>query len=77
MSADVAGDIVVFNEALGLFKGLSGPAIDIWNAIDGERDAAAIAALLVERYEVDVATCEADVVPFLAKLADAGLIVEA
>ena len=76
MSADVAGDVVVFNEVRGLFKGLSGPALDIWNAIDGERDAAAIAARLIARYEVDPARCESDVAQFLTKLAEAGLIIE-
>jgi hypothetical protein len=40
----------------------------IWEAIDGRRDGAAVVDALVERFEVDRATAEADYLGFVAKL---------
>jgi hypothetical protein len=48
----------------------------VWNALDGESDAGAIASSLVERFDdVSVAELDRDVKTFLDDLAAAGLVV--
>ena len=49
----------------------------VWEALDGERDAAGLAAGLVGRFEgVTLAQLEADVAAFLSEIRGAGLLRE-
>lgn len=48
----------------------------VWRLIDGRRDAAAMAGLLAEEYDADLAAIERDVRGLLSQLYEAGLIAE-
>jgi hypothetical protein len=47
----------------------------IWNRIDGTRDLAGVLDTILEAYEVDRDTAEADLLEFCHKMVDAGLLV--
>ena len=50
----------------------------VWNALDGERDVAAVADHLLPTFEgVTKAQLESDVGKFLGEMSDEGLVVEA
>ena len=50
----------------------------VWNALDGQRDAGAVADHLLPGFEgVTRSQLEADVVKFLGEMSDEGLVVEA
>jgi hypothetical protein len=50
----------------------------VWNALDGERDAAAVAEELLPTFEgVTRDQLKTDVATFLAEMSDEGLVVEA
>jgi len=50
---------------------------EVWERLDGNRSAEAIAASIVADYDVSLEQCREDVLAFLASLLDAGLVHEA
>lgn len=73
----IDGEAVLMKLDTGRFDALKDTGLLIWHAIDGRRDAAAIAALLTERYDTSQDACTADIETFLGELERAGFTVAA
>ena len=73
---EMSGDRAVILDAAGsVMTTLNEVGSVIWRELDGERDAAALAADLAPTFDgVDVETLESDINDFVASLAEAGLI---
>lgn len=79
VSRDVAGETILLPVKSGVASlesiyTLNEVARTIWELIDGERNAQAIAEELARRFDVTAAQAEADVAEFLSDLAGAGLV---
>ncbi|MGB0652399.1 MAG: PqqD family protein [Thermoplasmatota archaeon] len=53
---------------------MDAPATAIWELLEGEQTVGSLVAALVDRFDVDEATCRADVEAFLAQAKEAGLV---
>ena len=71
----IDGELVLMNIATAQFQALSGVALAIWRLLDSEPDPAVIKSILAERYDVDAATCDAEVDAFIQELERAHLLV--
>ena len=69
----VKDDLVFFDEAAGQYFATGPVGADIWELIEQPRSLRDICAVLMERYEVDEATCQAEAERFVAELLGAGL----
>lgn len=67
-------EFVLLNTRTGQFHGMGAVALAVWNAIDGVRTLAAIQAMIADRYDVERATCFAEVAAFVADLQREGLV---
>lgn len=74
VATDVDGEVLIVDLDGGELFSLSGTAKAAWEAIDGERDAAAIAALLAEIYDGNTAHIAADVAALVEELEAAALV---
>jgi hypothetical protein len=70
----VADDLVLFDEAAGRYFATGSVGADIWDLIATPQRLDAICTALVARYEVDPATCAAEVSAFVAEMVAAGLV---
>lgn len=73
VATDVDGEVLIVDLDGGELFSLSGTARAVWEAIDGARDEASIAALLAERYDGEAATIAADVSALVEQLEAAAL----
>lgn len=71
---EVAGEMFVVDAAAARLHELNGPAAVIWAGLAKGRGAAAIAADIAEKFEVDQATALADTEEFISELTAAGLL---
>jgi hypothetical protein len=69
----VKDDLVFFDEAAGQYFATGTVGADIWELIEAPCSLRAICAALMERYEVDDATCQAEATRFVEELIAAGL----
>ncbi len=76
LEADVNGEIVALDVERGQCYGLNGVASEIWRMLAQPISVAEICDTLRTDYEVDGATCEAQVQALLADLREEGLIRE-
>jgi len=76
VSYEPSGDTVVILDADGTVMTTLNPVgAVIWKALDGERDAAALAAELVPQFDgVAVHELEADIIDFVESLVEAKLV---
>lgn len=74
VATDVDGEVLIVDLDGGELFSLSGTGKAVWEAIDGERDVATIAGMLVERYDGEVGTITADVAALVADLEAAALV---
>ncbi len=74
VATDVDGEVLIVDLDGGELFSLSGTAKAVWEAIDGERDAAAIADLLAETYDGNTARIVADVAALVEELEAAALV---
>jgi hypothetical protein len=56
------------------YYGLEGTAVSVWAALETPRSLADLSAALTMEYEVDAATIETDVTPFLTEMIASGFI---
>ena len=75
LSAAIDGEVVALDVAKGACYGLDPIASRIWSLIETPTAIDDICRRLVAEYEVDVATCEADVRGLIADLLVEGLVV--
>lgn len=74
LEADVNGEIVALHVERGQCYGLNGVASEIWRMLAEPTSVAEICRTLCADYEVDSATCEAEVQDLLSNLRQEGLI---
>jgi hypothetical protein len=74
--ADVGDEVILMRLDNGALLSLIDTGAAVWRLIDGSRNAAALAALLAEDYDADLAAIEHDVRLLLTQLNEAGLIAE-
>ena len=66
--------LLMRNSATGEFYGLESIALRIWELLEQPRTVQTLCAELRNEYDVDPATCQGDVLEFLADLGREGLI---
>ena len=66
--------VLLNNAATGEYYGLESTALRIWQLIEQPRTVAAVCGELAKEYAVDPATCESDLLEFVAALLREGLI---
>lgn len=74
-SRDIGGLSYVVDPATNELHSFNAVATRVWQLIDGERSVAQVVDIIVDEFDVDRATAEADAVELLGQLADKGLIV--
>jgi len=72
--AEVDGEVVALDADRGVCYGLNKVASHVWGLIDPPARIGEVCAKLVDRYEVDAATCERQVLDLLEDLRGEGLI---
>ena len=70
----IDGEAVLVHPGQGVVRVLNQVGATLWEQIDGARSAADLAAALVAEYDVDPARAQADVLAFLADLAERGVL---
>jgi hypothetical protein len=65
---ELEGELVLLNLNTGVYFGLDSVGSAIWRLIDGFRSASEIVTAMTEEYDVDAATCRADLDRFLDAL---------
>ena len=65
---DLEGELVLLNLNTGVYFGLDSVGSAIWRLIDGSRSTSEIVSAMTAEYEVDAATCRADLDRFLDAL---------
>ena len=73
VAAHIEGQLVALSPSLQ-YVALDPMGEVIWNALDEASTVDDIVTVITERFDVDDATCRADVGVFLAQLADQGLV---
>lgn len=74
IATEVGDETLLIDLDGGEMFSLSGSARAIWDAINGERDAPAIAAALAPSFDEAVEVIERDAIALVAALAEAGLV---
>ena len=74
VSTDLAGKKAILSLKNRTYYTLDDVASPIWELIQEPRRVEDIAGVMVGRYEVDPAQCQADLLEFLQKMADLGLV---
>lgn len=76
IETSIDDETVIMDLDSGSFFALSGSALAIWTAIDGNRGRAAVLAAVCEEYGAPAGDLAGDVDAFLGELAGAGLVRE-
>lgn len=74
LATEVDGEIVALNVENGTCYGFNGTATHIWSMIDRPRRLGDLRDALLEEFDVDRATCEAQLMDLLGDLARDGLV---
>ena len=70
----VDDDLILFDPESGTYYGAGAVGQKIWDLITDEREVKAVCDDLLEEFDIDRQTCEADVLEFLNTLHAKGLI---
>ena len=73
-ASEIDDEMVMMDDAQGLYFGLNSVARKIWNSLETPRRYEILLNALLESYEVDIDQCRADVEPFLLKMIEHGLV---
>jgi Coenzyme PQQ synthesis protein D (PqqD) len=74
VSCSLSDEVALLNLKSTLYFGLDEVGACIWQALSEPRPAVELCKAVLDRFEVDEAHCQADVLEFLTELKDAGLI---
>jgi Coenzyme PQQ synthesis protein D (PqqD) len=74
VSANLAGEAAVLNLEDGVYYGLDTVATRIWDHITEPTRVEDIVAVLLREYDVDADRCERELLKFLERLAERGLL---
>ncbi len=67
-------ELVLVRPSDGQIRVLNGVGSFVWQSMDGDRTISDLTGLVCAEYEVSAESAEADIVPFLAGLADDGMV---
>jgi hypothetical protein len=73
-ATEVDGEAVVLSFDSGEYYGLNGVAADIWTTLEDGATVGELQESVVDEYDVDPDRCRSDLEPFLAELAEEGLV---
>lgn len=76
MSRLVGDETVLLDLASGMYFGVDGVARTIWESISEGHSLGEAAAVIASEYDVDAARAEADVIEFVSKLVERGLLTD-
>lgn len=76
IASPVDDELVMMDLERGIYYGLDRIGADIWARLAEPQTVADLCAQLMQTYEVDRATCEADVLAVLNEMAANGLLAE-
>lgn len=76
LEADLNDELVALEPEQGNCFGFNAVAASVWRHLEQPRSFAELKAVLLAEYEVDDATCEAELRELLASLEDRGLVAE-
>ncbi|MDB4906944.1 MAG: hypothetical protein JWO05_1728 [Gemmatimonadetes bacterium] len=74
LSSRLGDETVILGLDDGLYYGLDGVGSRVWSLLAEPRSVAALRDAIVDEYDVDAATCEADLVTLLEDLLQRGLV---
>ena len=75
-AAELDGEICLFDPNKAEYLSLNSSGSAIWNLLAEPIDKGAIVAELLERYEVEEATCQSEVEAFLKDATEQGLVLQ-
>ena len=76
MTADMNGSAVMMDIMTGKYYNLGEGGGRIWELLEEPMTVAALVQKLTAEYDVSAERCRADILPFLRKLLERGLLVE-
>lgn len=65
---EVDGELVMMNIETGAYASLNETGKSIWTLLDAPKSLSEVVSSLVEEYEIDQATCEKEVLPFVENM---------
>ncbi|MFZ9956417.1 MAG: PqqD family peptide modification chaperone [Flavobacteriales bacterium] len=74
---EVDGELVMMNIETGAYASLNETGKSIWTLLDSPKSVAEVVSSLVEEYEIDQATCEKEVLPFVENMLNSDVLVKA
>ena len=74
VSCTLNDEIAILSLDKSVYFGLEGVGADLWQALETPRSVAELCKLILDSYDVDAQQCEADVLDFLHKMQEAGLL---
>jgi hypothetical protein len=74
LTAEVDGEIVMLDPATSSYFGLDGVGARIWELCAEPQSIDTLVTVLMDEYDVDEATCVAEVQAFVADLQSSGLL---
>jgi hypothetical protein len=74
LEAEVDGELVALEVDTGTCYGFNEPAARIWALIEEPKTLGAIQEALLDQFDIDAATCEADVLALVDQLEADGLV---
>jgi len=74
VSSCLDDEVAILNLESGMYFGLDEVGAFIWQALNESRAMGEICSMILDKFEVDNVTCQADVFSFLTKLEKAGLV---
>ena len=76
MASQVDNELVMMDVERGMYYALNPVGADIWERLTEPQTVADLCAQLMQRYDVDQATCEPDVLAVLNAMAANGLLTQ-
>lgn len=76
MASQVDNELVMMDVERGMYYALNPVGADIWERLAEPQKVADLCAQLMQQYDVDQATCEADVLAVLNDMAENGLLAQ-
>jgi hypothetical protein len=74
ISTTLGDEMVILSQSSGVYFGLNAVGSVVWRLIAQPRTVTAICDAITAEFDVDRATCEADVLALLERLSEQGLI---
>jgi hypothetical protein len=74
VSCTLNDEIAILSLDKAVYFGLEGIGADLWQALEKPHSVADLCKLILESYDVSAQQCESDVLQFLQKMQEAGLL---